>query len=168
MKKIIISLLAIGLTIPLFSQVINDGMLDEVVVKATNYKYLNETGTREAAVSVNLLQKEVANYDLQEADFYQDDYDFYTVNFFIPDGKVVAAYDKDGNILRTIEKYNNVSLPEDVRNAVVKRFPGWGIYEDVYRITYNQDKGAKKTYKLTLVNGDKKMRVKLDENGAFL
>jgi hypothetical protein len=143
-------------------------MLDEVVVKATNYKYLNDTGTREAAVSVNLLQKEVANYDLQEADFYQDDYDFYTVNFFIPDGKVVVAYDKDGNILRTIEKYNNVSLPEDVRNAVVKRFPGWGIYEDVYRITYNQDKGAKKTYKLTLVNGDKKMRVKLDENGAFL
>jgi hypothetical protein len=168
MKKIIIALMVFGLTIPLFAQVINDGMLDEVVVRATNYKYLNETGTREASVSVNLLQKEVANYDLKETDLYQDEYDLYTVSFYIPDGKVVAAYDKDGHILRTIEKYKNVTLPNDVRTAVVKRFPGWGINEDVYRISYNQDDGAKKMYKLTLVNGDKKMRVKLDETGAFL
>jgi hypothetical protein len=35
-------------------------------------------------------------------------------------------------------------------------------------VTYHDEKGVTKKYKLVLTNGDKKLRVKLDETGNFL
>jgi hypothetical protein len=115
-----------------------------------------------------MLERKVAAFNLEDSDYYQDDYDFYQIRFFIPDGKILAAYDKDGKILRTIEKFKNVKLPESVSNAVLDRFPGWTVSEDTYLVNYHQTKGVEKSYKLTLVNGDKKIRVKLDDKGNFL
>ena len=48
------------------------------------------------------------------------------------------------------------------------RFPGWIVQEDVYLVRYHKDKGVNKTYKVTLVNGDKTLKLKLDEKGNFL
>lgn len=168
MKKLTLGLLVIGFTLQSFAQVISDGMLDEVVVYATNYKYLTEAGTRDAAEPVKMLERKVADFDLKESELYQDEWDYYKVSFFIPEGKIVAAYDKDGNILRTIEKFKNIKVPKSVAESVLNRFPGWVIFEDVYKVNYHKDKGVKKIYKLTLENGDKRMKVKTDENGNFL
>ena len=89
-----------------------------------------------------------------QSDFYQDDYDYYTVSFFIPEGKIVAVYDEDGNVLRTIEKFKDIALPVPVRDAVAERFPNWEVVSDVYRVKYNDKKGAKQNYKLRLKNGE--------------
>ena len=48
------------------------------------------------------------------------------------------------------------------------RFPGWTITKDVYLVNYHQKKGANKTYKLKLENGDETLRVKIDQMGNFL
>jgi hypothetical protein len=169
MKKFLLGLLCIGLASPVMAQIIQTEELSEVVVYATNYKYLNSLASEDpAAIPVQMLERKVAAFNLEESEYYQDDYDYYQINFFIPDGKILAAYDKDGKILRTIEKFKNVKLPESVNNAVVDRFPGWVVSEDYYLVRYHQDKGVTKTYKLTLVNGDKKVRVKLDDKGNFL
>ena len=56
----------------------------------------------------------------------------------------------------------------EVMNSVAIRFPGWTIADDVYKVDYHYKKGTNKMYKLILKNGDKKMRVKTDENGRFL
>lgn len=168
MKRLIFCLMVLGMISQNYGQEINDGMLDEVVVRATNYKYLNTVGTREATTTVNELQKKVAQFDLKESEFYQDDYDTYKVYFYIPNGKILAAYDKDGNLLRTVEKFTDIALPQDVLTAVAKKYPGWSIYKDVYLINYSSDKQAKKTYKVRLENGVRKVHVKTDENGVFL
>lgn len=168
MKKIILGLLALGLTIPVFTQDVKVVELSEVVIRPMNFKYLNATNSKTAAIPVKMLERAVASYDVTEADFYQDDFDFYTVSFFIPDGKIVAEYDGEGKIVRTIEKFKNIALPDDVQTAVLKRFPNWTVTNDVYRVTYTEDKGAKKIYKLLLKNGDKRMRVKVDDMGTFL
>ena len=55
-----------------------------------------------------------------------------------------------------------------VKNAVVGKFPGWNITEDIYKVVFYDTRGTSKTYKLKLDNGVKTMRVKLDENGNFL
>lgn len=56
-----------------------------------------------------------------------------------------------------------------VRKSVAERFPQWVITKDVYLVNYHDEKGdAKKRYKLVLENGDKRMRVKVDENGEFI
>ncbi|NNJ88062.1 MAG: nicotinate-nucleotide adenylyltransferase [Eudoraea sp.] len=168
MKKIILGLLALGLTIPAFAQDVKVVELSEVIIRPMNFKYLNNTNAKDAAKTVKTLERAVASYDVTEADFYQDDFDFYTVSFYIPDGKIVAEYDNEGKIIRTIEKFKNVSLPDDVKTALLERFPNWTVTKDVYRVTYTENNGAKKIYKLMLKNGDKKMRVKVNDVGTFL
>ena len=108
MKKFIVGLLVLGLTSPLLAQVPKVEELSEVVVTAVNYKYLNATDSKEVAIPVQMLERKVAAFNLEDAEFYQDDSDFYYVSFYIPEGKIVAAYNPDGEILRTIERFEDV------------------------------------------------------------
>lgn len=169
MKKVLLGLLAIGLTTQVYSQIIKTEQLSEVSVYATNYKYLNNVDPQEAAsIPVEMLQRKVASFNVKDSDFYQDDYDLYQVNFFIPDGKILAAYDKDGKLIRTAEKFKNVNLPMSVKKSILDRFPEWIITDDLYIVNYHDSKGASKKYKVKLQNGDKTLRVKVDEKGNFL
>ncbi|MGI9547172.1 MAG: nicotinate-nucleotide adenylyltransferase [Flavobacteriaceae bacterium] len=168
MKKFIVGLLVLGLTSHVFAQVTEVEQLSEVVVMAVNYKYLNSMDNSEAAIPVQMLERKAAAFNVQEQEYYTDEYDYYTVSFFIPDGKIVAVYDTDGKIMRTIENFEDTKLPKDVNKALTQRFPNWELVSDVYRVTYSESKGANKTYKLKLKNGDKTMRVKMNEKGEFL
>ena len=169
MKKVFFGLLAIGLTTQVYSQIVKTEELSEVTVYATNYKYLNDANTQEeASVPVEMLRRKVASFNIDDSEFYQDDYDLYKIDFFIPEGKILAAYDKDGKLLRTAEKFTNVNLPKAVKKSVLARFPGWTITKDIYIVHYIDTKGASKKYKLKLENGNQTLRVKTDEKGNFL
>ncbi len=167
MKKIIIGLLLVGFAIQSFAQIKTE-KLSEVVIAATNYKYLNKVGLENVSVPVTLLEQKVASFDLKNAEFYRDDYDTYSVDFFIPDGHILAAYDRDGNILRTVEKFKDVKLPRAVIESVAKQYPNWIFKKDVYLVSYHDDRGVTKKYKITLENGDKRIRIKTDAEGNFL
>jgi len=162
-----------GILIVSFSlQTFAQNVLGPIVVTASNYKYLNAVSPEEAAQPVNMIEQYAAAYDVKGAEFYEDEYDTYFVSFFIPEGKILAAYDKEGHLLRTAEKYKEVALPKDIRQSVVKRFPNWKIAKDVYVVSYYsetqpQARVVKKVYKLLLQNGDQRLRVKLDGNGDF-
>ena len=166
MKKILLGLFILGVTVPLMAQ---DIELSEVVVTPVNYKYLQSVDNQQAAVPVKMLEQKVANYDLKHSDIYDDSYETYTVSFYIPDGKIVAAYDKDGNIIRTIEKFENTKLPDAVRDAVTERFPNWIMTDNAFKVTYHDKKGMDhKGYKITLMNGDQVVKVKVDQDGNFM
>lgn len=166
MKRFLIGLIVFGFSPLLFAQVEE---LSEVTIYATNYKYLNDVNSQEvASIPVRDLERKVANFDVKESEFYHDDYDEYIISFYIPQGKILAAYDRDGKIIRTAERFENVNVPLAVKNAIVGKFPGWKITEDIYKVTFYDTRGSSKTYKLKLDNGVKTMRVKLDENGNFL
>lgn len=168
MKKMLIGLLVFGLASQMNAQEIMTEQLSEVVVMAVNYKYLNQVDNQEAAIPVKMLERKAAAFDVTESDFYQDDYDYYTVSFYIPEGKIVAVYDSEGKVMRTVERFKDIALPTAVRNALAERFPNWELAGDAYRVNYDESKGAKKTYKVKLKNGDKVMRAKLTEDGEFL
>ncbi|NNL08356.1 MAG: nicotinate-nucleotide adenylyltransferase, partial [Croceitalea sp.] len=60
----------------MYSQIIKTEELSEVVVYATNYKYLNDLNSQEvASIPVEMLQRKVAAFDIKSTDYYQDDYD---------------------------------------------------------------------------------------------
>ena len=164
MKKLVLGLLIFGLTTQLYSQVIE---LSEVEI-SVNYKYLDAVDSDITAKPVKLLEENALNFETNKDDLYDDEYDNYKVSFHIPDGKVVAAYDKDGKILRTIEKYKNVRLPLEVLQAVATRFPNWAVVENVYLVNYHCDKGVKKQYKIKIKNEDKVVNIKTDEKGNFI
>ena len=168
MQRILLGLFVLGLTAQSFAQIIKPIELSEVVVYATNYKYLHSLASAEPApLPVQMLERKVAAFNLKDSEYYQDDYDLYHINFYIPEGTILAAYDKDGKIIRTAERFKNVSLPKSVRNAIADRFPGWSITKDIYLVNYHEDKGVSKKFKIKLENGDKVIRIKVDEKGDF-
>lgn len=166
MKKLLIGLLVFGLTTQfMFAQIIE---LSEVTV-SVNYKYLDAIDSEEAAIPVQMLREKVAFYNLKESELYSDEFDTYAVSFYIPEGKIVAAYDDKGRILRTIERFKDVKLPRTVLMAVTERYPNWTITKDFYKVNYHNNKGiTKNEYKVKLKNGDKSIVVKVDNEGEFL
>ena len=167
MKKLFLVLIILGLTIQTFAQIKTE-KLTEVEVLGVNYKYLNAIGDSEVAIPVKVLEKKVATFDLKNADFYEDETQDYDVYFKIPKGSILAVYDGEGEILRTSERFKDISLPLPVSNAIVGKYPGWRISGDIYLVTYGKSKGAKKMYKLFLEKDGKRKRVKTDENGEFI
>ena len=167
MKKLFLVLIVLGLTIQTFAQIKTE-KLTEVEVLGVNYKYLNAMGDSEVATPVKILEKKVANFDLKNADFYEDETQDYDVYFKIPKGNILAVYDGEGEILRTSERFKDISLPLSVSNAIVDKYPGWRISGDIYLVTYSKDKGAKKMYKLFLEKDGNSKRVKTDEDGKFI
>ncbi|SNR72090.1 hypothetical protein SAMN06265371_1105 [Lutibacter agarilyticus] len=165
MRKLIIGLIIIGFAIQAQAQVEE---LSEVVVSASNYKYLTKVGLENASVLVSELEEKVANFDLKSADFYSEDNDSYVVSFFIPQGKVLASYDSDGNIIRTVERFNNVKLPREVIESVAKQYPNWTFAKDTYLVNYYDFGKISKRYKITLENGDKRIKIKTDIEGNFI
>jgi len=167
MKKIIIGLIIIGLTTISFAQekVIS---LAEVEVLGVNYKYLNAIGTSQVAKPVKMLEQKVASFDIKSLDDYEDEEQDYYVYFKIPKGKILAVYDGEGEIIRTSERFDNISLPLAVSNAIIKRYPGFKITSDIYLVSYKRNGVMRKTYKLFIEKSGIHTRVKTDENGKFL
>ena len=166
MKKLFLVLLVCGLNTTLVAQIIE---LDTVVVSPIKYKYLFEVLDDDIDKSVKDLQKKLAEFDVTKEDYYNDEYNGYRISFYIPKGYAVATYDKDGKLIKTIERYKNIKLPIAVSNALVERFPNWTVDKDVYQIKYSEKKwDSKKTYKIKLTNGEKIIRVKTDKDGNFL
>lgn len=167
MKKIK-SLLMLGICLAAFAIQSMGQDLPEVTVVSRNYKYLKSVDNKDAAQQVKLLERKAAVYDVKNSEYYEDDYDTYYITFYLPRGYVLAVYDQDGKLLRTAEKYKNISLPSAVSQAVVKRYPNWAISEDTYVVRYEDANGAQTTYKMQLQNGNKRIRVKTNANGEFL
>jgi hypothetical protein len=104
----------------------------------------------------------------RNSDFYEDEYDSYFVSFYLPEGEILAAYDKDGNLLRTAEKYKNVKLPREVATTVANKYPGWNMAKDVYLVNYYEKSGITKVYKIILEKGKKRMRIKTNDFGDVI
>jgi hypothetical protein len=165
MKKLT-TMLAIAAAVTGFSTAAcAQDLLPGVTVVFANYKYIKSVSDSSAAQPVKEMQNMTATYDIKNADYYEDDYEDYYITFYIPNGRILAVYDQNGKLLRTAEKFKNVALPQAVNNAVTAKYPEWTIPKDVYLVSYAEDQGGQKIYKLLLHNGDKRMRVKVDDKG---
>jgi len=167
MKKLVIVLILMGLTSEVFAQQKTE-VLDEIKLVGINYKYLNALGDEDVAIPVKKLEQKVATFDLKSLDVYVDDERGYNVYFKIPEGKIFAEYNNEGEIIRTAEKFKDIRLPLVVSNAIVEKYPGWKITGDIYLVSYRENAEIKKTYKLFIEKEGKFTRVKTDENGNFL
>ena len=167
MRAIIVGLLFLGLTSLCFAQ--EDGkMLKEVEVYVPNIDYVKNVKSNEIHPDIYLLERKVAKFDVNSLNLDKDYYLTYKVLFFIPKGEISALYDNDSKIIRTIEKFNDVNLPIPVVKSVLKTYPDCNIESDVFLVTYHHKKGIKKTYKINVLNKDKNIKIKTDENGNIL
>jgi hypothetical protein len=142
--------------------------LPDVTVTAVRYKYLSAVNNKELAQPVKTIERRAAQYNIKNSAFYDDDYDIYYVSFFIPSGYILAAYDKDGKLLRTAEKHENTALPPAVSAQMKKSYPGWKIASDVYLVNYQEESGANKVWKILLEKGDMRFNIKTNEKGVLI
>jgi hypothetical protein len=140
----------------------------EVKVGAINYKYLSSVDNKEVAEPVRRLQNEAANFDVKDPRYFTDEFNTYYATFELPDGKILAAYDSEGKLLRTAERFKNTVLPKAVGQSALQKYPGWRIAEDVYLVNFHDRKGTTKSYKLMLEKGDKRMKVRMNERGDVI
>ncbi|AUP77506.1 nicotinate-nucleotide adenylyltransferase [Flavivirga eckloniae] len=166
MKKLLLGIFIFGLTLQGNSQTIE---LANTVI-STNYEYLDAIDLDNAPNLVKKLETAILNFDKNDlAKLYDKEFEIYEVTFFVPEGKIVAIFDKEGKIIRTTEKYNNVKLPQEVLQAISKRYPNWGIVQDNYLIKYHRTQDSiEQIYRVKIKNDNKTMRLKTDENGIFL
>ncbi|MCL5129891.1 nicotinate-nucleotide adenylyltransferase [Algibacter sp. L4_22] len=167
MNKIILGLLILGLTPQINAQEPTlTVQLPEVYI-VHNYKYLSSANSEEAAIPVENLQIKVSDFNIKDLDVYTDENDLYDVYFIIPEGKVLASYNDKGILLSTAERYTDTELPSLVVKAINNRFPNWSVTKNVYLVNYHESSKTKKLYKITLENGNRRIRVKVDEMGLF-
>jgi len=166
MKKLLIGLIAIGLATQFsFSQIVE---LPEVTLDF-NDKYLTAVTSDDVPLDVMNLEKEVAYFNIVKSDLYNEENHSYKVSFYIPEGSIMAFYNTEGKIKRTIERFKKVKLPRTILTAVLGGYPNWEIADNAYRVDYYDRSGiAKKQYRVKLKNANNTLTVKFDENGEYL
>ena len=144
-------------------------LLPEVEVRSINYKYINSVGTSEVAIPVKMLEKKVANFDILNSKYYLAEEPFHYALFKIPEGKILAVYNNEGEIVRTSEKFKDIPLAFCISNAVVDKYPGWRITGDIYLVKYkSKNNTTSKVYTLFIEKDGKKKKLKTDEKGNIL
>lgn len=138
-------------------------------IKATSYKYLKTVNGKDEPQPVPALAQAPNGYDIRTAAYYEDDYENYFICFNIPNGETLAAYDKNGKLIRTAEKYEFELLPSSIATSVAKKYPNWTISKEVYLVTYF-DENARETdsrYKLILEKGTQRIKIKTNSDGEI-
>ena len=166
MKKLLMLVVLMGITTTLFSQV--EEVLPEVKVLGLHFKYIDAINDIDEPVVIKDLHKYVGNFDVLESDVYDVVYDTYQFTFKIPQGKILAGYDDEGNLLWTVEQFKNVKVPNDIVRMVAMEYPNWKFEKTFYTIKYTEKSGASKKYRVIISKDGKKKRITLDPDEGIL
>ncbi|MBT8265214.1 MAG: hypothetical protein KJO41_07475 [Bacteroidia bacterium] len=169
MKTFVIgSLLFLGLTTLSFSQNgtnIKEEKLDDVVVTPLNLTYTKFVQDENTPEKARLLENQAARFDVTELEIFDNSFEAYEVIFRKNEGSIIATYDKNGKIIQSTERFENVVLPASVRNKILTEYPGWAIQKDVYLVSYFEGRESTKTFKVQIKNGSKRKNLKIDSQG---
>ncbi|MBC3759668.1 nicotinate-nucleotide adenylyltransferase [Hyunsoonleella sp. SJ7] len=143
--------------------------LPETVI-SINSHYLNSLDSENSCHYVKKLEQALLKYDHSKiSSLYDSKSDIYRVTFKIPNGHIVASFNKDGKIVKTFEKYNNVRLPQTVLQAIAEKYPNYSIVEDVYIVKYHRDEdNLKQEYRIKVKTEDEIFTVKTNNLGVFI
>ncbi|WP_369752431.1 hypothetical protein AB3G34_10660 [Flavobacterium sp. WC2409] len=175
MKSFIIMLLFMGLTFSVYSQdkmkqdaeqgKVNVEELPAVVIKRIGSDFSVYIPDNHPDQDVRNMEQKFIAYDIGK-DY--EGFENYLVLMETKNGSLSATYDEKGKLVRVVENYQNVRLPNEVVYSIYKAYPGWNIVNDKY--LYSQEAGdiVKKQYNLKIEKGDKKMKLLVRSNGEIL
>ncbi|SEQ95894.1 hypothetical protein SAMN05421824_2672 [Hyunsoonleella jejuensis] len=166
MKTFLFSLFVLGCFTFANAQTVE---LPETII-SINGDYFNSSDSENSCNYVKKLEQALLEYDHSElSDLYDSKNDIYKVTFKIPQGKIIASFNKDGKIIETFEKYNNIRLPHSVLKAIAEKYPNYSIQEDVYIVKFHCDDDAKQQeYRVKIKNDTTILDLKANEQGEFI
>ena len=173
MKNLILTLLAVSI-FSLGSAQTKEITLENITIKPLNVSYLNKVQDENTPAFVRALENRAARYDITESSVFNREFEAYEVVFDAikkdgADGTIFATFDENGKILKSIERYKNISLPKTIRDVCLQHYPEYTIYKDFYLVAYDYDDNrVKKTYKVQLRNGKDRKNLKINADGQIL
>lgn len=175
MKSFIIALLLLGLTIPSYSQ---DKMkkdqeegamkmeeLPAVVIKRAGKDFSVYLPDNNPDMDVRRMEEKFIAYDIGK-DY--EGYENYLLLMETKDGSLSATYDENGKLIRVVEEYKNVRLPNEVIYSIYRTYPDWTIVNDKYLYTQEEGDVLKKQYNLKIKKDKQTLRLTVRPNGDIL
>ena len=166
--KFVCCLFVLSVAFETFAQEAEVVKLPEIEILASNYKYLSTVNNDIEAIPVKMLRSKVATFNIKDSDIYEEGNEEYIVSFTIPEGSILAAYDENGKVIRTVERFNNIRMLPAVAKSITATYPGWNVEKNIYRVTYHNTKGINTIYKFKLKKDGNVIRVQTDEKGNFI
>jgi hypothetical protein len=173
MKSFVIILLVLGFTAASFSQVkpkkdegnIKIEELPAVVIKRVGSDFSVYLPDNNPDKDVRRLQEKFIAYDLGK------DYEgseTYLLVLETKKGSLAATYNEKGKLVRVVENYKNVKLPNAVMFSVYKKYPGWTIVNDKFLYTQEEGDILKKQYQLKIKKNKVTRKLTVRPNGDIL
>jgi hypothetical protein len=176
MKSFIITLLFLGLTVSSYSQdkkmkqdreegLMKVEELPAVVIKRVGADFSVYIPDNHPDKDVRRLEEKFIAYDIGK------DYkgaDTYLLIMQTKDGSLSATYDGKGKLIRVVEEYKNVRLPNEVIYSIYRTYPDYTIVNDKYLYTQEEGDILKKQYNLKIKKGKETLKLIVHSNGDIL
>lgn len=168
MKTFIIILVFLAVTTSSYSQdkgKIKIEELPEVIIKRAGKDFSVFLPSNSPDQRVKTVEEKFIAYDLgKDAEGAEE----YLVIMKAKNGSLAATYDDTGKLIRVVEEFKNVRLPNDVIYSVYRTYPGWSIVND--KFLYTQEKGdvIKKQYNIKIKKDKGVINLVVKPNGAIV
>lgn len=103
------------------------------------------------------------NFDIKEfaKQHQREDYDSYNVSFKSRKGILTADFNRDGDLVRSNSRFQNIVLPEKLRSQLYRDHKGWTMTKNSHITNVLKGVVQRDYYKIKLENGKEKMRITL-------
>ncbi|NGY35997.1 hypothetical protein FQU23_000530 [Flavobacterium sp. XN-5] len=176
MKTFVITLLFLGLTFSSYSQekktkqdneqgLMKVEELPAVVIKRVGTDFSIYIPDNNPDKDIRNVQQQFIAYDIGK-DY--EGYENYLVLMKTTNGSLSATYNEKGKLIRVVENYENILLPNEVIYSIYKKYPGYTIVNDKFLYTQEDGDIMKKQYNVKINNGKKTMRLTVRPNGEIL
>ncbi|SHN11108.1 hypothetical protein [Flavobacterium xinjiangense] len=168
MKTFIIILVFLAISTSSYSQEtgkIKIEELPEVIIKRAGKDFSVYLPSNSPDQRVKAVEQKFIAYDLgKDAEGAEE----YLVIMKAKNGSLAATYDDKGKLIRVVEEFKNVRLPNQVIYSVYRTYPGWTIVND--KFLYTQEKGdvTKKQYNLKIKKDKDVIKLVVKPNGDIV
>jgi hypothetical protein len=152
MKTYVIALLVLRLTTTSYSQdktkkdreegIMKMEELPTAVIKSVGTDFSVYLPHNYPDKDVRRMEEKFIAYDIGK-DF--ESAENYLLQMQTKDGSLAATYNDKGKLIRVVEEYKNVRLPNKVIYSIYRTFQGWTIVNDKYLYTQEEGDILKKT-----------------------
>lgn len=145
----------------LFEAKLNKEDVPQLVTEAITEDFSDFDVTEVSLVPVEFVDDDVIIHKNIKKDIKDGDYSTYVFKLEGKGREIDATYDSDGNLKSSYEYMNDVQLPTQVAKQIGKKYPGWAITKDNYKLEHFHSKTTKERYKVILKKGNDRKKVLL-------
>ncbi|MCG9972433.1 hypothetical protein [Christiangramia crocea] len=171
MKKfIILMLVAVGFVLTSYSQKVIQLEEAELTFEPTAQVVFEDYTNGIVRVKENYakqFQSNAIKFLVENFDIYRfmreagENLDQYDITVKSSNGVLLAQYNKEGNLVRTYQKFKDIPLSPEIRNQVFAQYEGWTMTKNKYIAAGMEDGIDKEKYLVHLERGKDREKLKI-------